>query len=115
MADGLRITPIHVHQAVHGYDDGHRLLVSSIPLNGLDEQPEKKVLIVVAPGFEAERSVLAIWEQQWPRLKRSFRFCTLAYADRSFQGASFDLQVLPPEERSQRVWAKVAGYLVDAR
>lgn len=237
MADGLRITPIHVHQAIHGYDDGHRLLVSSIPLkgrdantllvmsdvsgpnaqianrgyltgyplpesgfyalactwpapemsrpgcvwthtllvdfadlgtldhpaalidefrrpslpinrstyarplkfkpgaqrwskpldreferpilgsilNGLYEQPEKKVLIVVDPGFEAERWVLAIWEQQWPRLRRSFRFCTLAYADRSFQGASFDLQVLPPEERSQRAWAKVAGSLVDAR
>lgn len=237
MADGLRTAPIHVHQALHGYDDGHRLLASSIPLkgrdantllvmsdvsgpnaqiadcgyltgyplpesgfyvlactwpapemsrpgcvwthallvdfadlgtldypaalidefrrpslplnrstyahpfefkpraqrwskpldreferpilgsilNGLYEQSEKKVLIVVDPGFEAERWVLAIWEQQWPRLRRSFRFCTLAYTDRSFQGASFDLQVLPPEERSQRTWAKVAGYLVDAR
>ncbi|MDH1555686.1 hypothetical protein N5E86_14645 [Stutzerimonas stutzeri] len=46
--------------------------------------------------------VLAIWAQQWPRLRRSFRFCTLAASDRSVESANFDLQVLSSVDRSVR-------------
>lgn len=51
-------------------------------------------------GFE--RVVLALLAQQWPRLRRVFRFCTLAASDRSTDGALFDLQLLPSLERSVR-------------
>lgn len=39
--------------------------------------------------------VLCLWTQQWPRLRRSFRFCTGALSDRSLEDTAFDLQVVP--------------------
>jgi hypothetical protein len=44
---------------------------------------------------EHEHPVLALWSQQWPRLRRTFRFCTGALADRSNVGVTFDLQIIP--------------------
>jgi hypothetical protein len=55
---------------------------------------------IVAPCPEAldpEAVTLAIWAQQWPRLRRVFRFCTSAAADRSSEWGAFDLQLLPTE------------------
>jgi hypothetical protein len=46
--------------------------------------------------------VFLLWAQQWPRLRRTFRFCTLAFADRSGEGSAFDLQFIPTRERSLR-------------
>ena len=37
--------------------------------------------------------VLRLWDLQWPRLRRSFRFCTLTTRDRSQEGSLFDLQL----------------------
>jgi hypothetical protein len=62
----------------------------------------KSRIVVGRSGPEIEVSVLAIWSQQWPRLRRNFRFCTLAASDRSIEGASFDLQVLPSLDRGPR-------------
>lgn len=42
-----------------------------------------------------EDTVLAMWEQQWPRLRRNFTFCTGALSPRSFGDRMFDLQVVP--------------------
>ena len=53
-------------------------------------------------GDEVDRTVLALWAQQWPRLRRRFRFCTFATADRSADSDSFDLQVVPSSDRSIR-------------
>lgn len=58
--------------------------------------------MVTRSGGEVDSAVLAIWSQQWPRLRRNFRFCTQAASDRSAEGASFDLQVLPSHDRSVR-------------
>lgn len=41
--------------------------------------------------------VLSLWSQQWPRLRRSFRFCTGALSNRSVDNVIFDLQVVPRE------------------
>ncbi len=46
--------------------------------------------------------VMSLWAQQWPRLRRSFRFCTLAFGDRSSETANFDLQFVPADLRSIR-------------
>jgi len=46
--------------------------------------------------------VATLWSQQWPRLRRSFRFCTLAATDRSTEGAVFDLQLLPSGNQALR-------------
>jgi len=67
----------------------------------LYEHPKAKV---IASGDDiAAEITLSIWAQQWPRLRRTFRFCTLSFGDRSSEGAVFDLQFLPKRERSMRL------------
>lgn len=61
----------------------------------LYKYPSKSVISFEVDGETSERSVLALWTQQWPRLRRSFKFCTLATSDRSTKDSAFDLQLLP--------------------
>lgn len=70
-------------------------------LAALYGKPKNKI-VATRSGPEVDTAVLAIWSQQWPRLRRSFRFCTFAASDRSVEGASFDLQILPSSDRSVR-------------
>ena len=72
-------------------------------LNSLYRFPKDRVLAKRDPTVSAEALTLRIWDQQWPRLRRSFRFCTLTTMDRSTSGATFDLQVAPGNESSSRV------------
>jgi hypothetical protein len=55
---------------------------------------EKKVVIASEAADAFEPLTLAIFEQQWPRLRRNFRFCTGAL---SLRDSEFDLSVSPPE------------------
>lgn len=68
---------------------------------GLYGMPRRRV-VAGHFGYDVDRAVLSLWAQQWPKLRRRFRFCTFATADRSADGDSFDLQVVPIEERSVR-------------
>jgi len=69
---------------------------------GLYARPKQPVISSWLADADREAAALAIWDQQWPRLKRSFRFCTLSFADRSAPGAPFDLQFLPARDRTSR-------------
>lgn len=66
--------------------------------------PDAKVVAVCGSDDAAriERNVLTLWSQQWPRLRRAMRFCTLTTADRSVTKSAFDLQVVPDSERGMR-------------
>lgn len=69
-------------------------------VGGLYGHPKDKI---IATGNDyAVEAVMLVWAQQWPRLRRSFRFCTLSYGDRSSKQASFDLQLLPVDQPSVR-------------
>lgn len=72
-------------------------------LNALYKSPRERVATKFAPSVSVEALTLRIWDQQWPRLRRSFRFCTLTTKDRSMPGVAFDLQVLPINESSGRM------------
>lgn len=72
-----------------------------------------------APAFlEADRPdrledlVLAVWTQQWPRLRRTFRFCTWSLTGRSIEGDPFDLQVVPPAVSRQLQRGPLNGTIV---
>lgn len=67
-------------------------------INALYSKPANKV-IAVDRSSSHEDAILAIWMQQWPRLRRSFRFCSNVGADRSTKSDPFDLQVLQPNTR----------------
>jgi hypothetical protein len=59
---------------------------------------------IIAPRSspDVDAVTLAIWLQQWPRLRRRFRFCTLAAIDRYAEGGGFDLQAISRSDRSVR-------------
>lgn len=78
-------------------------------LNALYNAPRERVLARRDSSIPVEQLVLSAWDQQWPRLRRSFRFCTLTTKDRSNEGAAFDLQVAPGLESGVR--ARVPGTL----
>lgn len=70
--------------------------ISKIFMNALYEYPSMPIISFEGHSESSEAAVLAIWGQQWPRLRRSFRFCTFSSSDRSTKEALFDLQLLPP-------------------
>lgn len=72
-------------------------------LAGLYRRPQSRVIASKPAGVDVDQIVMALWAQQWPRLRRSFRFCTHSAADRSFESNVFDLQFLPSLDRSVRV------------
>lgn len=71
-------------------------------LSALYANPRDKVISAEGGTEFRERLSLALWSQQWPRLRRSFRFCTLVFADRSTDTFSFDLQFSPANDRAVR-------------
>lgn len=71
-------------------------------LGGLYDSPGSRVVAMRPDNIDSEALVLAVWSQQWPRLRRAFRFCTWAAADRSSEGNLFDLQLCSRVDRSVR-------------
>lgn len=67
------------------------------------EQPDAQVWARRTDGCDIDDAILRLWDQQWPRLKRSFRFCTLTSRDRSQEGMPFDLQLTPGSESSSHL------------
>lgn len=57
--------------------------------------------------------VLRLWDLQWPRLRRSFRFCTLTTRDRSQDGSLFDLQLCAESVSRIRFSQQVDGVEAD--
>lgn len=72
-------------------------------LNALYQFPLDRVVAKRDPAVSVEALTLRIWDQQWPRLRRSFRFCTFTTKDRSSSGGAFDLQVLPGIDSANRM------------
>jgi len=62
-------------------------------LEALYGNPNSKIVGGLDAGLD-EDIVLRTWMQQWPRLRRSFRFCTFTAADRSTPTDPFDLQLV---------------------
>lgn len=59
----------------------------------LYEHPREQVWARRTGNRFVDDVVLRLWDLQWPRLRRSFRFCTLTTRDRSQEGSLFDLQL----------------------
>lgn len=69
-------------------------------LHCLYSSPDGPVVIQSKSTHSLEQTVCAVWGQQWPRLRRNFKFCTLATRDRSTQNIKFDLQIKPNADSS---------------
>jgi hypothetical protein len=64
-------------------------------LTGLYDKPDKPVYLTAKGADQYTDLVLEIWNQQYPKLRRSFLFCTGSLANRKVAGRTFDLQVIP--------------------
>src|SRR5208337_793549 len=54
------------------------------------------VVLVARDSDEFSDAILALWSQQWPRLRQKFSFCTGSLSGRSLDGRRFDIQCSPP-------------------
>ena len=70
---------------------------------GLYEYPAEQIWARRTPEVSLEDVVLRLWDQQWPRLRRSFKFCTLTTRDRSQESLHFDLQLAHGGELGARL------------
>ncbi|MFW2831685.1 hypothetical protein [Sphingomonas sp. ID0503] len=52
-------------------------------------------------GQRDDKLVVALWMQQWPRLRRAFRFCSFSTDDRSTSNEVFDLQLVEGSRSSR--------------
>ena len=84
------------HVSALGVNRGRQMIA------GLYGMPGRRI-VMGHFGEEVDRTVLVLWSQQWPRLRRSFRFCTFSFADRSADSDTFDLQVIPSSNRKVRM------------
>jgi hypothetical protein len=71
-------------------------------LQALYSFPTRQVVAGAGEPSDDERVATAIWMQQWPRLRRSFGFCTLSGLERSGKGVALDLQFAREEDRQLR-------------
>lgn len=69
--------------------------VAVMVLKGLYQQPDKPVYLPASHADYYEDLVLKIWNQQYPKLRRSFWFCTGSLGNRRAIRRPFDLQVIP--------------------
>jgi hypothetical protein len=56
---------------------------------------DKKMILLSDSASVFEEIILNIWNYQWPRLKRNFKFCTGSLSLRKLGNELFDLQVVP--------------------
>lgn len=64
-------------------------------LKALYDVPRKSLFTQSDDGTFSEELCFALWLQQWPRLRRNFRFCTCSSSDRSRGNEQFDIQFVP--------------------
>ncbi|WP_420971615.1 hypothetical protein [Bradyrhizobium sp. B120] len=74
--------------------------------------PTSKVVAGLDAGYD-EDLVVQFWMQQWPKLRRSFRFCTFASNDRSTSSEAFDVQLVSATARIPRM--RILNAIVPSR
>lgn len=76
----------------------HQRNIARSTLFALYNTPKKIVFLIADNTKEYESLTIEIWSQQWPNLRRSFRFCTGSLSNRTVNGESFDFQIAPRKQ-----------------
>lgn len=69
--------------------------IASLIVSGLYQYPDKPVYLAAEGAEQCSDLVLEVWNQQYPKLRRAFMFCTGSLANRKAAGRNFDLQIIP--------------------
>lgn len=73
-----------------------------------------EMIVTTAPSSQnAEAAILALWLQQPIHMRKCFAFCTFTTADRSTDRLTFDLQVVPADDRGTRAQFPKATLVTD--
>lgn len=74
------------------------------PVKGMLEalyiETDKAAIVPAKNAEEYKKDVLDIWSDQWPRLRRSFTFCTGALSNRMLEDKNYDFQIVPQKNLS---------------
>ena len=81
--------------------------------NALYGSPSQPIFIPVFESEEINQLFFAIWELQWPRLRRSFSFCTGSIANRNSNSIIFDIQAFPRKYLDKYKRESKSGIFVD--
>ena len=65
--------------------------------------PEKAILVPAISSKNFEKLIYQVWNEQWPRLRRNFTFCTGSLSIRSIENQPFDLQIIPDDKKQSLV------------
>jgi hypothetical protein len=74
-------------------------------LDGLYGQPQTGLWISSANSEAFEGTILAVWDQEWPALRKQLAFSTGSLAPRHLKSRLFDVQVVP--KRDVSMWGRV--------
>lgn len=89
----LDISPIDMSSG--SLDNMVSLEIAAPLIKALYFSDERPVVVPAVESRQYEALIMAIWNQQWPLLRKSFYFCTGAIANRKIDSKIFDLQVVP--------------------
>jgi len=67
----------------------------ALMVDALYNDSTRPVLVYSNNSSVLENALLAIWSQQWPRVRMNFSFCSGALSPRMCHGALLDLQIIP--------------------
>ena len=81
-----------------------------VALYGKSAEADAPVLVTAHDPTGYASALLALWDQQWPRLRRQFSFCTAAALPRVLDGKLLSFQVVPPS--SLRAWPRASAKAV---
>jgi hypothetical protein len=73
-------------------------------LFSLYSNPTDSIVLEASSEQTFSEMIFAVWTQQWPRLRRSFRFSTGSFSDRGRGGEPFDIQIAP--KSTYRTWSR---------
>jgi len=97
------LKPIDFAFQVGNFEPIHQHHESMQILDGLYGGRDLPVVFPISTASQMDSLALDIWAQQWPRLRRSFKFCTGAISFRQLDGVPFDLQFVPQKRYSKIV------------
>ena len=64
-------------------------------LNSIYSFPYQPIIVEGTAASRFQNAIISIWQQQWPRLRHAFSFCTGSLSARKIRGRPLDLQVVP--------------------
>lgn len=87
----------------------HKTVAADL-LAALYAEPDMPIVMPAVEESMHEELIFALWSQQWPRLRRSFRFSTGSFADRGRGGPAFDVQITP--EANVSAWNRSGAHVL---